>query len=142
MVDERELRQALRAKLNNVTGLPSFLADENRDFDPPAPTQGAIWVHEYLIPLDESIISSGYIQSLGIVQYTVYVPKESGTEAAEDLATAIAAEFAPTGSGVTVDGNTVHLYKTQRLPAEVSPEFPAWRAKPVHVYWRAFTPSN
>src|SRR5262245_7541318 len=96
--DLRVIRQVLREKLLTVPGIPPperFKA-ENRRFDPPNPPD--LWLRETIMVTSEFLAANHCIEIIGRVQYDVFVPAGSGTEAAETLVTNIKDVFAPAHS--------------------------------------------
>lgn len=125
MISYRAIRSALRAHLLLLPELPQA-AWENREFKPRPNTS---WLRETLLPADERQTASNTLQALGITQYDLFYPAESGTETAEDMADAIKHHFRPPQSvgGVVIE-------RADRLPGRVDG---AWYMVPIRIHWRA-----
>lgn len=126
MIEHRQIRATLRAQLLTVPGLPAAKSWENRGFQPPS---GADWVRETYLPGGEWQSASDALTCVGLVQYDLFTPADSGTEAIEDLADAIKSAFRPPQSlsGVVIE-------RAERLPGRVDGP---WYMVPVRIGWRA-----
>lgn len=139
MVDRDQIRKTLRKRLLTVSTLPpaNMRAWENRDFNPPEPKDGVIWIRETLIPADERLSALLMLEFDGYVQYDVFCPRGRGTEAAEALAKAIGDVFKP-GISLT-DPARVHIIRTVALQGVAEP---VWYGIPVQVIVKAFVPKG
>ena len=142
MLDESVLRTTFRAALKTVTLLPKeqFLAWENRNFQPPEGDSDAIWVEEFLTILTEPKSSTGFIEAVGLMQYSVNVVKGRGTAPGDALAKGIA-EALHAGQSLTGVGLTAILERTERAPYRPRSEGSIWVFKTVTSRWRVFTQS-
>lgn len=145
VLDEVVLRQAFRAQLALVSGIPEkkFRAFENRVFDPPEIKETShgdepLWIREQMRILSETKSTSGHVEAVGEYLIMVETPKGKGTEDADTLAQAIAEKF-QAGQSLTKSGTTAILEHTDRRPYQIDLERPAWVFKTVAVRWRNFT---
>jgi len=127
MIDHVAVRQALRTRLLTVSGLPTALAWENRNFQP---TNNSPWIREYYYPDPERLVAQDLIEGTGFVSYDVVYPVNSGTEDAEGLADDIKAIYEPPGSLA----NNLSIISSVRDPG--FSEHP-WYYVPVRIQWRA-----
>lgn len=125
MISYRAIRSVLRAHLLSLPNLPDA-AWENRSF---TPTLGTPWMRETLLPADERQTASDTLQALGLTQFDVVYPADSGTETAEDMADTIKHHFRPP----QVVGGVV-IERADRLPGRIDG---AWYMVPIRIHWRA-----
>ena len=144
MMNENEVRQAMRARLKTVAGLPASdrRAWEGRTFEPPDLTavDGArpLWIREIQRVLSERAAATGTDEAVGETLWMVETPDGKGTDEADTLALAIAEAFKPRQS-LTKGATTVILERTERLPFARDEKHPLWMHKTVAVRWRVFT---
>lgn len=146
MLDEVALRSVLRTQLFTVSGLPNKktrIAYENRQFKTPEIKAGArklpLWIKERLSIFDETRSSQCFMESVGLIIWSVKTPEGRGTEQADALALKIAKVFQP-GTHLVGDDITVLCEHTERRPFRPDPVHENWISKPVTVRWRVFTP--
>lgn len=132
--DLRVIRQVLREKLLTVPGVPPtdrFKA-ENRRFDPPNPPD--LWMRETLMVSSEFLVANKCIEIVGRMQYDIFVPAGSGTEAAETLAKEIKDTFQPAQS---INSQGVSL-EVDQVSSSGAIQDPVWYMIPVSIRWRTY----
>lgn len=135
MVDLKKVRQVLRRQLQTVATLPTSdkRAWENRAFKLPDPP--VAWVRENFWPASEIRKASKEVEVTGIYRVEVFMPVNSGTEAADDLAKAIIEVFPP-ASSLTYDSTNVAIDRSVRNPGRV--DSGVWWIVAVDVTWRTY----
>lgn len=132
MIDTGAIRLALRNALLDRVSAPTLPADlrwENVEAGPPP--DGVPWLRETFMPSEERALFNLEDQAVGLVQYSVFVPRGEGSKRADDIANAIKAAFNPRKT--PAPGGFVSVYR-----AEVGRGLPedAWYQVPVSLYWR------
>lgn len=126
------IRQALRARLLTVGGLPTIRAWENQAFTPPEPP--AAWIRETLMPATNRLFATNLRQATGIAQYDLFYPVGTRVEAIEPIVDAIQLAFnqdISLGSSPTI----VVVEHAERGRGDTEEVY--YRV-PVFVSWRAF----
>jgi len=142
MLNESDVRTAMRAQLKTVSTLPDDIMWQNHSWRPPdhpastGPVQ--LWVRENQRVLEERKTSTGFIQTLGQTDYYVYAPRGRGTREIDDLTHDIATAFQPT-QNLNGDETTITIVRTSRQPLGGDDNHPSWVVKGVSILWRAFT---
>lgn len=130
--DTRPIRQAFRARLLSIDGLPSIIAWQNRAFTPP--TDGAIWMRETLLVAFDSRVAVGLVQSGGEYRVDLFGPDNAGTEQLEDLSRKLTTSFVP-GLVLYQDGrDSLEVLSTSRTPRRRDG---IWGHLPVSIVWTA-----
>jgi hypothetical protein len=130
------IRRKLRSQLLTATGLPlaARRAWENRSFDPNTATH-LPWLRETLLPGQEDTVSTGLLRAVGLVQYDLFAPKNTGTEAYEAIRDNIKAVFLP---GTHIDLGNGHFLSVQSgRPLPQVGEDP-WVGFPLQIAWEAY----
>src|SRR5690242_16952068 len=101
MIDQAAIQLEFRNRL--LDELAEFdeanLKVDNKSFTPPA---NDLWIRETLIPADQQLIANNELELLGIIQYDVFTPTDTGASQADDTCRRIGTLFkATTGFGVT-----------------------------------------
>jgi hypothetical protein len=145
-VNETVLRRAMRDRLVTLVGYGVQLdriAYEGRPFVPPPPVDAAgavqLWLEEYLRVLSEEKSSSGNIESIGEMIYSVCTPVGRQLESADLLAQRITQVLYPS-LWLTLGSQSIILERAERRPYRVSARNQLWLSKPVAIRWRTFTP--
>jgi len=130
MIDYPSIRLGMRAILLAVPSLPTDIAFENREFDPPdAKTP---YIRETLLPGEERHVASNSIMAVGIMQYDILWPAGDGTEDPEALADAIRDAFRPV---TTIDAHTT-VYRVDRLGGVPDEK---WYRIPIRLTYRSYS---
>lgn len=127
----------MRTQLATVSGLPSYIAWENRPFKLPDPKDNPLWIRERMYIYDERRSATGIIEATGETRYDVFVKAGGGTEAAEALAKSIAETFEAAES---IEGSafSIVLERTERKNLFHETEFENWSFYPVSIKWRVY----
>lgn len=123
-----DIRAAIRTRVLTVGSLPADKKWENKKFQPPANTE---WLRETFMITSQRHTATGTIETLGIAQYDLLYPSDTGTNTADTVADALVAAFPP---GTSLSG--IQIYRAERGTAR---EESHWFMTPVSIYWRAFT---
>lgn len=130
-----DVRNALEAHASTISGVPSGLAWENVPFEP---TPGSAWLRFTLIPISQrptDVTAAGLKRIDALFQVDVFVPVDTGPKAAEDLAEAVIAAYAP-GDPLTSNGVSVQVEYAEVNSAAVYE--PSWYTVSVTIKVKAF----
>lgn len=134
MVDNRQVRLALRNKVLTTAGIPAEgkRAYENRDFSPP--TDGSVWLRERFVPVTERLVATELFGATGLYIIDVIVKEGSGTTVAEDLARMIRNTMKP--QYITTPQVAVYVDRVEPRPGIVIENL--WYVISSEITWRAY----
>lgn len=136
-LDLHALRLDFRKRLQGLVEYPGDdrVHWENQTFEPPSDEEP--WLKENLVPGDERVVSTGFVNAQGLYFLNVYTPVGKGTEKADLLAQAIVTAFE---GGQSFDGYHINRCERQAPKVEAVSQSAdsVWYVIPVVVYWRAF----
>ncbi len=130
-----DVRNALEAHALTIAGAPSDLAWENVQFEP---TPGNSWLRFTLLPVSQrptDVTATGLKRIDALFQVDAFVPIDTGPAAAETLAEAIIAAYAP-GDPLTSDGVSVQVEYAEVNTSAVYD--PPWYSVSVTIKVKAF----
>jgi len=148
-IDYEIVRRAFRSLLKDETLFPwDKVVWENRAQPTVSPSSTEIWVMEDLIPVSERLSANDTLEAVAIIQYTVGVPRATGTEKAMELATTIKAALHPGQSvslpdgsfaaGVVIEKSEHRAGRNSWGSTSSSGYDGVWYLTSVQVTWRAF----
>lgn len=128
------IRAALETRLNGIS--PAIAtAWENVEY---TPVIGIPWQRVNLLtnePVDYAV-TSDVVEQRGLLQVTLYYPRNSGTATVSARAQAIATRFAPVQT-LTSGATNVEILSTAHIAAGTTVD--DWFVIPVTIPWRSFT---
>ena len=130
-----DVRNALEAHASTISGVPSDLSWENVPFEP---TPGQSWLRFTLIPISQrptDVTATGLKRIDALFQVDVFVPVDNGPAAAETLAEAVIAAYAP-GDPLTSNGVSVQVEYAEVNSAAIYE--PSWYSVSVTIKVKAF----
>lgn len=133
MVNNTNVRLALRERLLTVPSLPDKRSWENVEFTPP---DDADWLRETYTPGAEAQVSSNMTELTGFVQYDLFTRPGGGTNTIEAIADAIKEAFHPK---LYLLSGVIHISRSDVLPGRVDG---GWFHMGTRVYFRAYATIN
>jgi len=130
-----DVRNALEAHASTISGVPSGLAWENVPFEP---TPGNPWLRFTLTPVSQrptDVTATGLKRIDALFQVDAFVPADNGPAAAETLAEAVIAAYAP-GDPLTSNGVSVQVEYAEVNTSAVYD--PPWYSVSVTIKVKAF----
>lgn len=135
MINKRHIRQLARTQILNADLLPvADIAWENRAFDPSGKT---LWLRETLLPVSDESADDVDESADVIMQYDVFVPAASGSEAVEDMCKNIAALFTP-GADIKDENICLVPYEITSLTGVTDTP---WYFQSLHIKMRVYPAS-
>lgn len=139
--DTSQIKIAFRKKLLLLgAAIPekALISTENMGFDPPSPPKP--WLRETLLPVVNKLIATDQRMYVGIMQYDVIVPTNTGSAIAEAMAELIVDWFKPASS--LIDPVQIAIDRSEALQGRDFDSQRVWWQIPVQITFRSYSTNS